>query len=153
MWPMIAAIGTLLGEGDLGYFINPDGNEVKWEYKENSSVLNGLIQHSLNNFDYQLYNKKPPIAVLINNRVSSSGEAVAIAFKKRPNTRFFGTPTCGLSTANYGTPLHNGGMLLLTVSTMADREKELYGDSILPDIQIDEPTEVVKQAIEWLSSM
>ena len=153
MWPMIAGLGSLLGEGILGYFVHPDGNSIEWAYNQSSSWFNGKIMHELSKAPHELTNKNLPIAVLIDNRVTSSGEAVAISFKKRPNTKFFGTPTCGLSTANNGIPLQNGGMLFLTVAIMADRDKELYGDSIAPDVVIEDPSKVVEQAIKWLTSM
>lgn len=153
MAPMLAGISSILGEVVTGYFIDPDGNEVMHEIKENAFWINGKSIHVLSNPMYELINDSPKVAVLIDNTVSSSGEAVAISFKKRANTKFFGTSTCGLSTSNYGTPMRNGGMLILTVSTMADREKQLYGDSIQPDIHIENPSDVVYKAIEWLSSM
>src|SRR5262245_14914382 len=30
MWPMVAGVGPILGEGSLGYFIDPIGNEQLW---------------------------------------------------------------------------------------------------------------------------
>lgn len=153
MAPMLAGISSILGEVVTGYFIDPDGNEVMHEIKENAFWINGESIHALSNPMYELINESPKVAVLIDNNVSSSGEAVAISFKKRANTKFFGTSTCGLSTSNYGTPMPDGGMLILTVSTMADREKQLYGDSIQPDIHIENPSHVVHKAIEWLDSM
>jgi carboxyl-terminal processing protease len=45
---------------------------------------------------YKLVVPSPRVAVLTDTGVASSGEA--IAFRGRPNTRSFGTPTCGLST-------------------------------------------------------
>jgi C-terminal processing protease CtpA/Prc len=135
-----------------GYFIDPDGNETIHEIKENAFWINGRAIHTLSQPMYQLINDSPKVAVLIDKRVMSSGEAVAISFKKRSNTKYFGTPTCGLSTVNRNTLLRNGGMLVLTVSTMADREKEMYGDAVQPDITIENPADVVPKAIEWLNS-
>jgi len=147
---MLAGISSILGEGVTGYFIDPDGIETIHEIKENAFWINGRPIHTLSQPTYQLINDSPKVAVLIDKRVMSSGEAVAISFKKRFNTKFFGTPTCGLSTVNRNTLLRNGGMLVLTVSTMADREKEMYGDAIQPDILVEQPSNVVKRAIEWL---
>ena len=78
-----------------------------------------------------------------------SGEATAIAFKGRPNTRCFGTPTCGLSTANADTPIDNA-TLILTVGTMADRNRLVFGDSVVPDEFIENTTFQVDRAIAWL---
>lgn len=32
MWPMLAGVGPLLGEGTCGYFLDPDGNASAWSY-------------------------------------------------------------------------------------------------------------------------
>lgn len=149
---MLAGISSILGEGVTGYFIDPDGNETMHEIIENAFWIDGRSIHTLSQPMYQLINDSPKVAVLIDKRVMSSGEAVAISFKKRSSTKFFGTPTCGLSTVNRNSLLRNGGMLVLTVSTMADREKEMYGDAIKPDILVENPSDVVRKAIEWLSA-
>jgi carboxyl-terminal processing protease len=40
MWPMIAGIGPVLGEGLAGYFIDPTGAEILWEYRDGAARLN-----------------------------------------------------------------------------------------------------------------
>ena len=56
-----------------------------------------------------------------------------IAFRGRPDARSFGQPTRGLSTANASFQLSDGALLILTVSTMADRTGLLYGTRVAPD--------------------
>lgn len=73
------------------------------------------------------------VAVLTGPRTASSGEAVAIAFRGRPDTRSFGLPTAGLSTANGTFPLPDGSMLLLTAAVDADRTGRKYRDKVDPD--------------------
>ena len=98
------------------------------------------------------------MAVLTDNRTASSGEAIVIAFRKRPLTRSFGTPTYGVSTANRGFVLSDSATIYLTVSTMADRNGNQYGYKINPDELVTgefmiDPTDndlVVKAAIIWL---
>ena len=34
MWPMLAGIGFVLGEGNLGSFLSPDGSETPWFYHD-----------------------------------------------------------------------------------------------------------------------
>lgn len=70
----------------------------------------------------------PRVAVL----TAISGEAVAIAFRGRADTRSFGTPTCGLSTSNHTDRLSDGGNLYLTASVMADRSFPMRSSMILP---------------------
>lgn len=81
---------------------------------------------------YRLRHDAPKVAVLIDNGTASSGEAVLIAFQRRPDTRTFGNATCGLSTANQEYMLSDGASLFLTEAMMADRTKFLYGAQIMP---------------------
>ena len=149
MWPMIAGVGPVLGEGPLGYFIDPFGIESLWEYRDGASINNGNTIQRVTT-PYRLRRPMPKVAVLSDNRVASSGEATLVAFRRRPNTRSFGTPSCGLSTSNRGFTLSDGALLNLTTSVMADRAKTRFGDSIPPDEVILDPDETVRRAIEWL---
>ncbi len=148
MWPMIAGIGPLLGNGTYGYFVDPDDQITPWGYQNGSSVIDGRERVSVDS-PYVLSDPYPKIAVLSSKRLGSSGEATFIAFKKLPNVRTFGTESCGVSTANREFPLSNGSSLYLSVSVMADRELEEYG---IP-VPVDEPVadeEVYAAAVEWL---
>ncbi|MCU0635821.1 MAG: S41 family peptidase [Gemmatimonadaceae bacterium] len=149
MWPMVAGVGPVLGEGVIGHFIDPTGFTDAWEYRNGAARL-GATDLQRVSTPYVLRTPAPPVAVLIDNRVASSGEAVAIAFKGRANTRFFGSATCGLSTANRSFPLANGSSLNLTVSTMADRNRVPFGDQVQPDERIVAADSVVSRAVEWL---
>lgn len=82
--------------------------------------------------------------------VASSGEAMAVAFRGRAQTRSFGTPTCGLSTGNSTWFLSDTSRLVITSAIMADRTRRVYGDVIVPDERIADPNEVVTRAIQWL---
>jgi hypothetical protein len=150
MWPMLAGVGPILGEGILGYFIDPDGVEQVWGYSQGQSIFANNTAIAVSE-PYRLKNPNPKVAVLTNGATASSGEAVVIAFKQRPNTRSFGAGTCGLSTANRTLILSNNSLLLLTVSTMADRNKNMYGLSVTPDVLQEGDDAPVRKAIEWLS--
>ena len=80
---------------------------------------------------------------------SSSGEAVVIAFKGRPDTRSFGDRTCGKSTANELYPMSDGATLNLTGAVMADRNRTPYGSFVQPDENVP-GIRVVERAVEWL---
>lgn len=150
MWPMIAGIGPVLGEGVLGYFIDPLGRESAWEYRAGASRVDGSTQVRVDRA-YQLRRPAPRVAVLTDLGVGSSGEAVTVAFRLRPDTRSFGAATCGLSTANQSFPLSDGGVLYLTVGVMADRGHNRYGVPIPPDELVD-ADQVVERAIAWLQT-
>jgi carboxyl-terminal processing protease len=149
MWPMIAGLGPVLGDGTAGAFIDPDGTVVWWGYQGNASISGGSPAVTVTS-PYFLLRSNPRVAVLTNCGVASSGEATTIAFRARPNARSFGTPTYGLSTANRGFSLTGGGTLTLCVSTMADRTGRQYGNALAPDEVIADPSETVRRAIEWL---
>lgn len=144
MWPMMGGIGPVLGEGTSGYFIDPENNTIEWGYK------NGTTLGFQFNNPYTLKKPNPRVAVFIDEATASSGEAIAVAFKARPNTKFFGTATCGLSTANQSYNMSDGGVLNLTVSTMADRTKKIYGKKIEPDLTDVDQQRYINEALLWL---
>ena len=149
MWPMLAGVGPVLGTGVVGWFIDPDGVQTPWEYRDGASWSGGFAVQRVD-APYTLRQPNPRVAVLVDNGVASSGEAIFIAFRGRPDTRSFGVATCGLSTANRGFPLSDGALLNLTVALMADRDKSPYGEQVMPDETIDDQAAVVQRAVEWL---
>ncbi len=151
MWPMIAGLGPLIGEsGIIGYFIDPFGVADAWEYHDGASWLSGKVIQSVSTA-YHLQRPRPRVTVLQNTTISSAGEATLITFRQRPNTRSFGAASWGFSTANLSFPMTDGGLLILTVSTMADRNKTLCGDRIAPDEEIADTAQVVPRAVQWLT--
>jgi carboxyl-terminal processing protease len=151
MWPMIAGVGPVLGEGTAGFFVDPDGVGTSWGYSNGASILAGREMQRASG-SYRLIRGEPRVAVLTDGAVVSSGEAVTVAFRKRPATRSFGLPTCGKSTANSSYRLTDGAMLLLTTALMADRERTRYGDTITPDEAHPDLTQAVASAVAWLQS-
>ncbi len=150
MWPMIAGLGPLLGDGVLGHFFDVNENIESWSYENGSSYL-GENKVVTVEEPYTLLNPLPKIAVLSSRRAVSSGEATLIAFKKQYNVKSFGTDSCGLSTGNQAFVLSDGSMLYLTTTIMADREQVKYGNRVLVDQTVD-ASEVINKAIEWLQN-
>ena len=99
MWPMLAGVGPILGEGLAGFFVGPDGTIVPWSYTNGISFLDATVQVRVTD-PYELINPDPKVAVILDQLVASSGEAIAVSFLGRPNTKTFGSNTCGLSTVN-----------------------------------------------------
>ncbi|HEX6590292.1 MAG TPA: hypothetical protein VF039_14900, partial [Longimicrobiales bacterium] len=64
---------------------------------------------------------------------ASSGEATAIAFLGRPDTRTFGQPSAGFVTANDTFELPDGAYLVVTVGYEADRTGTAHRDALVPD--------------------
>ena len=82
MWPMIAGLGPILGDGPLGYFIGPTGAETLWEYRDGASRSGGTAITTVS-APYVLKRQRPRVAVLSDVGIASSGEATLIAFRQR----------------------------------------------------------------------
>lgn len=157
MWPMLAGVGPLLGEGEVGAFDYPDGQHDPWSYANGQASCGDevviAIDRALVNAPLKLL---PPVAVLTSRVTASSGEAMAVAFRGRPDARSFGTETAGLSTANLGFPLADGAVLSLTVARIADRTGTVHDGPIAPDEVVNAPKGLPDQALEaavaWLLS-
>ncbi len=134
MWPMLAGVGPILGDGIAGYFVYPDNSRFTWSYSDGAAIVNLQTALVTVNDPYVLRNPNPKVAVLLNKAVASSGEAIAVSFVGRANTRFFGSETCGISTSNEGFSLNEGYRLLLTTSIMADRNQNQFGIPIPVDV-------------------
>ena len=160
MWPMLAGIGPILGEGEAGAFVDAHGRKEVFSYQKGQSLLAGQVQVEVNGPVYRLQAAAPPVAVLTGVNTASSGEAIAVSFRGRPNTRSFGLYTLGLSTANQSYPLSDGAMINLTVSVFADRTGRTYGDRIYPDQLVEDVDQftfllgeaIPQPAIDWLMS-
>jgi len=161
MWPMLAGIGPLLGEGDhLGEFFTLDSHST-WSYRDGvaAEFENGKrnAYPAVAGAPYRLAGI-PKVAVLIDRRTGSSGEAIAIAFRGRPQTRFFGEHTEGVSTANHVIKLSDGAEIWLTIGVDADRTGKPYLDGLDPDEAVpsgdpnlsDDQDRVVQAALRWL---
>jgi hypothetical protein len=162
MWPMLAGIGPLLGDGDdLGEFFTFQGRSV-WRYRNGvaAEVENGKADAypAVEGAPYKLAGT-PKTAVLIDRGTGSSGEAIAIAFHGRANTRFFGEHTGGYSTVNETFALSDGASMWLTIGVDADRTGKQYLEGLGPDDQVqpggkmlpDDQDPVVQAALRWLS--
>ncbi len=161
MWPMLAGIGPVVGEGDLGSFQSPGGNNESWYYRAGKA---GSRSRGEDSVGAQV--TKPPfhlpqlpwVAVLLDRSTASSGEAIAISFAGRPRSRSFGEHTMGFATANDENPLSDGATLYLCSSVEADRTGKRYEDGIDPDVDLAAPNStpeeeqdaVVRAAEKWL---
>ena len=150
MYPMLAGVGPLLGNGRFGYFIYPDGDTAEFGYYEGASILKKR-KKTIVESPYKVKNNDIELYILTSSRTASSGEALAIAFKEAPNTTFIGEITCGLATVNRNFKLKNQNILNLTVGLMADRIKNTYENGIVPDVEI-EASKAKKYAVEVINS-
>jgi hypothetical protein len=137
MWPMLAGIGPVLGDGSVGSFVANDGN-VSWFYQDGKTGTRnpaGLETVSLTLQEEPVLQTPSvaPVAVLVDNSTASSAEAITIAFHGRPASRSFGSRTAGKSTAVQPFKLDDGAELYLTTAIDADRSGKSYPDGFTPD--------------------
>lgn len=154
MWPMLLGVGPLLhGGGDpgqqVGTFDTGDGLQA-WGYRNDAVWNDDQVRISLGASAYVLKHPDAPVAVLQSERTASSGEAIVLAFRGRPDTRSFGHPTAGYSTGNSPVQLVDGSLLLLTGSVMKDRNSVGDGSRIPPDVAAADDAETLRLAEHWL---
>lgn len=160
MWPMLVALGPLIGVGKLGSFVGRNfstpwfyesgaaGVEITTRRKTLLKVVDALKDDEVSSH---------PVAVLLDGETASSGEAIAISFKGRPKTVFIGESTRGLTTANNQIRLGAGATLYLTIAVDADREGNIYDSGVHPDMLIKSDglsvngDAVFDEAVKWLS--
>jgi C-terminal processing protease CtpA/Prc len=156
MWPMLAAVGPVLGPGTVGYF-ESTRLSVPWYYESGvAGIETARGRRKLCSVDDSIpdFGAEQPVAIIMDNATASSAEALAIAFKGRANTAYFGHPTAGLSTCNDELRLPDGAKLYLTVAVDADRNRNLYAAGLMPDFRVTELASkdvCLQSAVNWLS--
>ncbi|MCS4230036.1 peptidase S41-like protein [Stenotrophomonas maltophilia] len=156
MWPMLLGVEPLLripGDGIqvLG-MLRGAGPNVPWESHDGTLMAKGRPMLGFGQPGYRLREPGGPVAVLVGERTASSGEAIALAFRGRPDTRSFGAPTAGFATSNSSIRLPDGTLFLLTDTLMADRNGVGDGGPIVPDQVTDGEAATLAAAHRWLLS-
>ncbi len=135
IWSYIAAIGPILGEGEVGGFVYLDGTRESWKYT-NGKVIWGnderwesMVEGSI----YKLQRSMPPVAVLMSRATIAAGELAVVIFQGRPNVRTFGETTGGSPFLQYHTGLSDGAYISVSGAFSMDRTGRVYKDSIEPD--------------------
>lgn len=164
MWPMLAGLSPLLGDAPIGQMRDASGAFSTYaRLREGAAVSvegSGAEQVVISVPDWRPLPNfvEAPVGVLIDEGVLSSGEAVAVALKGRPNTRFFGQRTGGLASVNHGILMSSGVNMVITVAMMADRQGRVYPEGVPPDVvvppgegdRLDPDDAVLEQAKRWL---
>lgn len=141
IWPMFAGLKPFLGDVPIGSVQTPDGARESWTAGARVVARMPATLRAL---------EMAWVAIVTGPRTASAGEAVAIAFRGRPNTRSFGQPTYGVSTGNSGFTLPDGSLLMLTTSVQADRTGQVYGGALEPDERVADD-EALAAATRWLT--
>jgi len=157
MGPMITGLYPFFGDTTIFTLKHRNGSTSIYKF------LNGYFTETKNSFDYGLmtYKKglfninKNKIAVLIDNKVGSSGEITAIALRGLTNTKFFGVPTGGVPTSTRSYTLSDKAFIGFVEGVHFDRNGKEYTSSINPDVFVKQNKESIKdetiqKAKEWL---
>ena len=154
VWPMLLGLGPLLGDGKLVGFRTRAGSEPYIAYRDGLLFEAGLSFRAPVNVP--VFSPAPPVAVLTDAQTLSSGEAAAIAFHGRADTRSFGAPTGGVPTSPQTFRLSDGALVHFSTAEDVDRNGVLYSGPIAPDqpVAASLPDAATIQAAEqWLLTM
>ncbi|EYB68379.1 hypothetical protein DEIPH_ctg025orf0266 [Deinococcus phoenicis] len=132
MWPMLAGIGPLAGEGELGAFVKGE-ERWPWCYARGEASIGGEVLSRTPGTLPPLPDTVP-VAVLTSPLTASSGEIITLSFLGRRGTRLFGEPTRGLTTSNSLYELPGGASLLITTALDADRTGRVFAGPVEPDV-------------------
>lgn len=137
MYPMIAGIGDLLGDGKLGSFVtNNHEPEGEWILK-NGNLYIDTVKASAVKYEGYPVRSNLPIAVLIGPYTASSGEMTAISMKGRAKTIWIGEASAGYTTVNNGFELNSYSGLNLAIDYAADRNGSIYPKKLIPDLLVE----------------
>jgi carboxyl-terminal processing protease len=165
IWPMLTGLSPLTGDGPAGRAVDAAGAvETYADIRQGSAVITAEEGRGQMLISVEGWRAAPgltgaPVALLIDDGVSSSGEGVAVAFKGRPGARFFGERTSGRASATNGYPLSDGTNLVVTIAMMLDRDGATYPHGLDPDVAVaagegdpgDPEDAVVEAARDWLA--
>lgn len=157
MFPMVEGLASIIGDGPAGGAVGlTEAEHADWRVED--------ADFFYDDFSVQLqgdcpYDELPKVAVLTSMYTASSGEVVAVVFKGREKTKFFGEPTNGLTTVNDWTVIDSTSVLLLSVSTYRSRDGIVHSAFVAPDEYVKFIPDVAQKddgaihaALEWLQS-
>lgn len=132
MYQMLAGLGNLIGDGNIGAFINQhQQQEGVWSIRDGNIYIDTLQVSNIARLK-EVRNKLKPIAILISGQTASSGEVVAISLIGRKKTVLIGENSAGYTTANQGFEINKDAGLNLAVGFDADRLGHIYKSYISP---------------------
>lgn len=159
MWAMLAGVGPIIGEGELGSTQDKDGVKRTWFYENGRSGYRGEAKdpYYAATSSANRINAQRPVAVLVDRNTGSSGEGLAITLRGRTETRLFGERTYG-ATVNLPFSTQRQCQTVCVTGAMLDREGKQYPFGVTPDqviispITISSNDPVIVGASTWLST-
>jgi carboxyl-terminal processing protease len=153
--PMAEGIAAILGDGPAGGRTGPTPRDSgTWAIERGDFVNEGYSVRLRNGCSMPAGSK---VAVLTSLYTASSGEALAVMFKGRPNTRFFGSKTLGMITVTDWSQIDDSTAMTISVGYYRDRVGRVYDQYVDVDEEVAFlPVAVpgadagVKRALAWL---
>ncbi|MCB0703975.1 MAG: hypothetical protein KDC34_01640 [Saprospiraceae bacterium] len=155
MHPMAEGIALIIGNGEVGGSKGLTENESSiWRVENNNFYYDDFSIELTDSCDTDDNSK---VAVLTSSYTASSGEALAVIFKGRDNTKFFGQKTLGMITVTDWHIINESTAMTISVSYYKDRNQVIYDKYVGVDVEmpfVEEPMslsdECFNTAIEWL---
>ena len=155
MHPMAEGLALLIGDwmvgGTKGLTLEESS---KWAITKGNFYYD---DYSINLPSTCKVNRKPKVAVLTSIYTASSGEALAVIFKGREHTRFFGEKTMGMVTATDWEVIDPATAMTISVSYYQDRNGKVYDQYVDVDESLPFVTEplsaddfAANRALAWL---
>lgn len=155
MNPMVEGLTAILGDGPVG---GAEGltaaDNIIWEIRDGDFYNDGysiLLPEECRDASGQR------VAVLTSLYTVSSGEALAVIFKGRAQTRFFGARTLGMVTGTSWDVISDSVTVSISTNFYKDRNGKVYRNYVDVDEEIqsihspemiDEPC--IKRAMAWI---
>jgi len=150
-WPALAALSSLLDGPVVGHFASRDGTQ-EWIVERGAARIAGgpalVDTQAPPEPDY-----RGPVALLIGHGTRDGGEDVAVAFRGRPNTRSFGTPSAGFPLQGVQPHrLADGSTLGVLEVRAADRTGVVHREPLEPETLLheDAAAPLPQPVLDWL---
>ncbi|MEM1219861.1 MAG: S41 family peptidase [Bacteroidota bacterium] len=155
LFPMAEGIAHILGEGALGGAKGlTEAENGLWSIKNGDFYYDEYTVGLTNDCSYE---QSVPVAVLLSNYTASSGEALAVMCKNRPETQFFGQDSHGMITVTNYYPIAENTFATISVSIYQDRTGKIYDKYVPVDEAVPfslteqwEEDPGIQKALEWL---
>ncbi|AVI52164.1 hypothetical protein C5O00_13775 [Pukyongia salina] len=155
MHPMAEGIALLIGDDIVGGSQGLTNTESSVWRVENGDFF--YDEYSIELQDDCAPKNLPKIAVLTSVYTASSGEALAVIFKGRDKTKFFGQKTFGMITVTDWEVIDETTAMTISVSYYKDRNGNVYNEFVDVDKELpfvieplSENDESIRSAINWL---
>ncbi len=156
MHPMAEGLALIIGNGGVGGSQGlTEAENATWKVEKNHFYYD---DYSIELKDDCNLQNDPNIAILTSVYTTSSGEAIAVIFKGREKTKFFGQKTLGMITVTDWEVINDAIAMTISVSYYKDRNGNVYDKYVDVDEEtpfVEEPLgendNCVRSAIDWIN--